>query len=58
MNDFQAVADRVEIEAPRGEYTDAAMMRDPARLGMIELDGDTTTAFFHDQGVLQVVLTT
>jgi hypothetical protein len=23
MNDFQAIADRVEIEALRGEYTDA-----------------------------------
>ncbi len=25
MSDFQAIADRVEIEAPRGEFTDAAM---------------------------------
>ncbi len=24
MSDFQAIADRVEIEAPRGEFTDAA----------------------------------
>ena len=31
MNDFQSIADRVEIEALRGEFTDAAMMRDPAR---------------------------
>ncbi|MEV4497495.1 LUD domain-containing protein [Micromonospora arborensis] len=28
MNDFQAVADRVEIEALRGEFTDAATMRE------------------------------
>ena len=32
MSDFQAIADRVEIEALRGEFTDAAMMRDRARL--------------------------
>ena len=31
MNDFQSIADRVEIEALRGEFTDAAMMRDSAR---------------------------
>jgi hypothetical protein len=31
MSDFQAIADRVEIEALRGEFTDAAMMRDRAR---------------------------
>ena len=28
MRDLQAVADRVEIEALRGEFTDAGMMRD------------------------------
>jgi ketosteroid isomerase-like protein len=28
MSDFQAIADRVEIEALRAEFTDAAMMRD------------------------------
>jgi hypothetical protein len=28
LNDLQAVADRVEIEALRGEFTDAVMMRD------------------------------
>jgi hypothetical protein len=27
MSDFQAIADRVEIEALRGEYADAVMMR-------------------------------
>jgi ketosteroid isomerase-like protein len=33
--DFQAIADRVEIEALRGEFTDAAMMRDRARLASL-----------------------
>jgi len=28
MSDLQAIADRVEIEALRGEFTDAAMMHD------------------------------
>jgi hypothetical protein len=32
MSDFQAIADRVEIEALRDEFTDAAMMHDRARL--------------------------
>ncbi len=31
MSDLQSIADRVEIEALRGEFTDAAMMRDRAR---------------------------
>jgi ketosteroid isomerase-like protein len=31
MSDFQAIADRVEIEALRGEFTDAVMMRDYGR---------------------------
>ncbi|MFC8662371.1 nuclear transport factor 2 family protein [Streptomyces sp. NPDC057199] len=35
MNDFQAIADRVEIEALRGEFTDAAMMRDRPRLSSL-----------------------
>jgi ketosteroid isomerase-like protein len=35
MNDFQAIADRVEIEALRGEFTDAAMMRDYDRLASL-----------------------
>jgi ketosteroid isomerase-like protein len=35
MSDFQAIADRVEIEALRGEYTDAAMMRDRARMASL-----------------------
>src|SRR2546423_4533053 len=35
MNDFQAIADRVAIEALRGEFTDAAMMRARARLASL-----------------------
>ena len=35
MSDFQAIVDRVEIEALRGEFTDAAMMRDRARLASL-----------------------
>ena len=38
MSDFQAVADRVEIEALRGEFTDAVMMRDRARLASLFTD--------------------
>jgi hypothetical protein len=36
MSDFQAIADRVEIEALRGEFTDAAIMRDraPSRIAV------------------------
>ena len=35
MRDLQAVADRVEIEALRGEFTDAAMMRDYDRVASL-----------------------
>ena len=35
MSDFRAIADRVEIEALRGEFTDAAMMRDYDRLASL-----------------------
>jgi len=35
VSDFQAIADRVEIEALRGEFTDAVMMRDRARLSSL-----------------------
>ncbi|WP_049575639.1 nuclear transport factor 2 family protein [Streptomyces sp. SBT349] len=35
MSAFQAIADRVEIEALRGEFTDAVMMRDRARLASL-----------------------
>jgi hypothetical protein len=32
MSDLEAIADRVEVETLRGEFTDAVMMRDYARL--------------------------
>ena len=35
MGDLKAIADRVEIEALRGEFTDAAMMRDYGRLASL-----------------------
>ncbi len=35
MRDLETIADRVEIEALRGEFTDAAMMRDYARLAAL-----------------------
>ena len=35
MSDLQAIADRVEIEALRGEFTDAAMMCDYDRLATL-----------------------
>ena len=35
MSDFQAISDRVDIEALRGEFTDAAMMRDYDRLASL-----------------------
>jgi ketosteroid isomerase-like protein len=44
MSDFQAIADRVEIEALRGEFSDAAMMR----------DGDRLASLFTDDGVLRM----
>jgi ketosteroid isomerase-like protein len=44
MSDLQAIADRVEIEALRGEFTDCAMMRDRARLA----------GLFTDDGVLSM----
>jgi hypothetical protein len=34
MSDFQAIADRVEIEALRGEFTDAVMKNDHDRLAL------------------------
>ena len=40
MSDLQAIADRVEIEALRGEFTDASMMRDWDRFAsLFTLDG-------------------
>jgi ketosteroid isomerase-like protein len=35
MSDLQAITDRVEIEALRGEFTDAVMMRDYDRLASL-----------------------
>jgi ketosteroid isomerase-like protein len=35
MSDLQAIADRVEIEALRGEFTDAAMDRDYDRFASL-----------------------
>ncbi|POX51993.1 nuclear transport factor 2 family protein [Streptomyces sp. Ru71] len=35
MRDLQAIADRVEIEALRGEFTDATMMRDYDRMALL-----------------------
>jgi ketosteroid isomerase-like protein len=35
MSDLQAIADRVEIETLRGEFTDAVMMRDYERLASL-----------------------
>jgi ketosteroid isomerase-like protein len=44
MNDFQSIADRFEIEALRGEFTDARMMGDYDRL----------TSLFTEDGVLRI----
>jgi ketosteroid isomerase-like protein len=44
MSDVRAIADRVEIEALRGEFTDAVMMRDYDRLASL---------FTHD-GVVRI----
>ena len=35
MSDFQAIADRFEIEALRGEFSDAVMMRDYDRVASL-----------------------
>ena len=35
MRDLEIIADRIEIEALRGEFTDAAMMRDYDRLASL-----------------------
>jgi ketosteroid isomerase-like protein len=39
MSDFQVIADRVEIEALRGEFTDAVMMNDHGRLASLFTPG-------------------
>ena len=41
MNDLQAIADRVEIEALRGEFTDAVMIHDYDRLASLFTHDDT-----------------
>ena len=51
MSDFQAIADRVEIEALHGEFTDAVMMRDYDRgASLFTPDGDTACgrAYMHE----------
>ena len=41
MSDFQAIADRFEIEALRGEFSDAVMMRDYDRVASLSApDGE------------------
>jgi ketosteroid isomerase-like protein len=44
MSDFQFIADRIEIEALRGEFTDAVMMR----------DYDRAASLFTPDGVLRM----
>ncbi|HVV09846.1 nuclear transport factor 2 family protein [Amycolatopsis sp.] len=44
MTDFQSIADRFEIDALRGEFTDAATMR----------DFDRFTALFTEDGTWQI----
>jgi ketosteroid isomerase-like protein len=44
MRDLQAIADRVEIEALRGEFTDAGMMR----------DYDRAASLFTEDGVVRI----
>jgi hypothetical protein len=39
MSDLQAIADRFEIEALRGEFTDAVMMRDYDRAASLFTPG-------------------
>jgi ketosteroid isomerase-like protein len=45
MSDLETIADRVEIEALRGEFTDAAMMRDYDRI----------TTLFTPDGALRIL---
>jgi ketosteroid isomerase-like protein len=52
MSDLQAIADRVEIEALRGEYTDAVMMRDFDRLAsLFTEDGAVRMPHIHTEAV-------
>ncbi|MEV0620116.1 hypothetical protein AB0I81_42825 [Nonomuraea sp. NPDC050404] len=44
MNDMRNIADRVEIDALRGEFTDAGMMRDYDRFAaLFTADGTGTS---------------
>ncbi|GHO50580.1 nuclear transport factor 2 family protein [Ktedonospora formicarum] len=45
MSNFQSIIDRFEIEALRGEFTDAGMMRDYGRLA----------ALFTEDGVVRIL---
>jgi ketosteroid isomerase-like protein len=48
MSDLQTIADRVEIEALRGEFTDAIMMRDYDRLAsLFTHDGAVRMPYVH-----------
>ena len=52
MSDFQAIADRVEIEALRGEFTDALMMHDFDRLAsLFTEDGVVRIPYINAQAV-------
>jgi hypothetical protein len=45
MIDFPAIADRVEIEALRGEVTDAVMMRRRIRTALVQRSSPNSTSF-------------
>jgi hypothetical protein len=50
MTDLQVIADRVEIEALRGEFTDASMMRDWDRFAsLFAPDGAWRMPHYHDR---------
>jgi uncharacterized protein (TIGR02246 family) len=52
MRDLQAIADRVEIEALRGEFTDAVMMRDYDRFAsLFTPDGAWRIPYIHVEHV-------
>ena len=52
MNDLQAIADRIEIEALRGEFTDAVMMRDYDRLtSLFTADGMVRIPHINEEAV-------
>ena len=52
MRDFQAIADRFEIEALSGEFTDALMMRDYDRLAsLFTQDGAVRIPHINEEAV-------